>query len=83
MKFKTNDLYVGNKADSERVALKECAKAFSKEMKKKLFKKMETKSGWDSAQWVKRHCKKRLIAHIEKGDMVDVANLAMFLWNAE
>lgn len=56
--------------------------AFAQEMKNKLHKAEEKgRFGWDtdSSEVLMR----LLVEHIEKGDMVDVANFAAFLWNRE
>lgn len=57
---------------------------FADEMKKKLIKKfMEGYHGWDDPNWSRKEIVDRLYKHIDKGDMVDVANFAMFAWNKE
>jgi len=66
---------------SDRKALKDCVKDFSNQMSKKLIKKSKVKSGWDSESFSEEDIKEMLLDHIEKGDMVDVANFAMFIWN--
>jgi hypothetical protein len=65
-------------------ALHHLVDMFSKEMKIKLERKYwrEGYSGWDN-EGNKQYIKKLLTQHIEKADMVDVANLAAFLWNME
>ena len=51
-------------------------------MKQKLFRKyFEGYTGWDNPSWTPDKIMKALKDHIEKRDMVDVANFAMFLWN--
>jgi len=58
--------------------------AFSEEMKAKLKKKfMEGYKGWDDPGWTKKQIIHALRNHIEKGDMSDVANFAMFAWNRD
>jgi hypothetical protein len=54
---------------------------FAKEVGAKIFTKMEEGYvGWDDPQKV-NELRKKLLTNFEKGDMVDVAALAMFLWN--
>ena len=63
-------------------AIDACVDEFSASMRKKLKQKfMEGKSGWDDPKWEKKDILADLVKHIEKGDMVDVANIAMFAWN--
>lgn len=55
--------------------------AFAKEVGAKIFTKLEEGyTGWDDPQKVNEF-RKKLLTNFEKGDMVDVAALAMFLWN--
>ena len=59
------------------VAVSEFANAMRNKMKKSREKK--GRSGW---QDMSTHVlKTMLIEHIEKGDMVDVANFAMMIWH--
>ena len=58
--------------------------AFTAEMRKKLIRKFtEGRTGWDDPEWTEDQIMQALREHVEKenGDMVDVANFAMFLWN--
>lgn len=55
--------------------------AFVKEMGGKIFTKIEEGyTGWDNPEKV-QDLRRKLLTNFEKGDMVDVAALAMFLWN--
>ncbi len=58
---------------------------FAAKMKAKLRRKaiVDGKSGWDDPEWPIEDIKRQLAEHIEKGDMVDVANFAMFAWNRD
>ncbi len=69
--------------DKDQEALINCVEGFSYNMKRKLLDKSKLRSGWDDPKWSKEEIKKQLIKHIEKGDMIDVANFAMFYWNKE
>ena len=64
-------------------ALDALVDAFAKAMKKKLrhAAMAKGKGGWDDPLWSVPAVKGALIAHIEKGDPVDVANFAAFWWN--
>ncbi len=63
-------------------ALDACVDDFAEAMKRKLRQKfIEGKSGWDDPTWPIEDVIAQLAAHVEKGDMVDVANFAMFAWN--
>lgn len=67
---------------AELKALDTLVDLFSLEMKRKLRRKMgEGKSGWDDPDWQEKDIIAQLIIHVDKGDMVDVANFAMFKWN--
>lgn len=69
---------------AEHIALSACVDAFAGEMKRKLLARLvEGKSGWDDPAWPPEAVMDQLRAHIDKGDMVDVANFAMFKWNQE
>ncbi len=67
----------------ETIALYTAVFRFGQVMKHKLLKKYgEGRRGWDDPAclgWLK----KSIVDHVSKGDMVDVANLAMFIWNIE
>ncbi len=63
-------------------ALEGITEGFRNAMLSKLRRKaVEGKSGWDDPDWTKEQILEALKEHVEKGDMVDVANFAMFLWN--
>ncbi len=56
---------------------------FSKAMKLKMLKKANQGwKGWDDKDFLPI-AKERLKEHLEKGDMVDVANFAMMVWYLE
>lgn len=80
MKYFTNAYLVL----AEKAALKDCTEAFSKEMYAKLLQKQkEGHAGWDDKHFEDTKLFEMLLEHAGKGDMVDVAILAMFLWNRE
>lgn len=65
-------------------ALDKLVNAFAKEMKKKLKRKaLEGYYGWDSPDWTPEQVMESLRAHLDKGDPVDIANFAAFLWNKQ
>lgn len=67
---------------AEERALDALINNFTKELKLKLIEKRnEGKSGWDDPEWSEENIRHQLIEHIAKGDMLDVAAFAMFLWN--
>lgn len=69
---------------AEIAALEACVDDFADKMKKKLREKyMEGKTGWDDPDWSHEDRIAALEEHLEKGDMIDVANFAMFVWNNE
>lgn len=70
---------------SDKEALTKCVTAFAEELKEKLLKKSESKSGWDFSEylWKMDDIKKQLIEHVKKDDMIDVAAFAMFIWNRQ
>ena len=58
--------------------------AFAMAIKKKLQRKlMEGYSGWDDPTWTPDNIRAALIAHMEKGDPVDIGAFAAFLWNRQ
>ncbi len=69
----------------EKFALTLCVEEFAREMRMKLFDK--TDQGY--VGWADKTCispdelREKLKEHIDKGDMVDVANFAMMIWNME
>lgn len=66
-------------------ALNDCVDDFAVDMRRKLRKKaIEGSSGWDDP-WTLSRAKiiRQIKRHLRKGDMVDVANLAMFAWNRQ
>ncbi len=75
--FVTNEA----KKAAQQEALGALLDAFVKEMGGKIFQKMEEGYvGWDDVSQIKL-MKEKLLTNLENGDMVDVAALAMFLWN--
>ncbi len=56
---------------------------FATQMKHRLIKKHEQHGdrGWADPGWHVADIKSRLIASLKKGNMVDVANFAMFIWH--
>ena len=71
---------------SEMDALEALVKQFSKVMLSKLKQKLikDGYAGWDSPkQWSRQEAINCLEDHVEKNDMVDVANFAMLAWNFE
>ncbi len=72
-----------DKTTKEKNALSEVLGQFSREMLYKMFEKQKRGVGG----WADPSClvglKESLKEHIEKGDMIDVANIAMFIWNLE
>jgi hypothetical protein len=68
---------------AEEKALKALFREFSKAMADKLYKKFcAGHIGWDDAKCLP-FLKQALRVHVEKGDMVDVANFAAMIWNIE
>jgi hypothetical protein len=69
------------KMAAEQTALGNLLDAFTKEVGQKLLKKIgEGYTGWDNPQ-LELIMREKLLANLEKQDMVDVAALAMMLWN--
>lgn len=67
----------------ETIALYSAVNRFNQVMKHKLLKKYgEGKRGWDDPSCLE-FLKKSIVDHVQKDDMVDVANIAMFIWNME
>jgi len=67
---------------AEPTALADLTKDFSEAIRVKIRKKFrDGVSGWDDPNWSEDEILEQLKMHVEKGDMVDVAALAMFLWN--
>lgn len=69
---------------SELDAINACVDDFATEMKEKLKAKyFNGYHGWDDEEWTPEMIRTALIDHLYKpnGDMVDVANFAMFMWN--
>jgi hypothetical protein len=72
----THNLY------AETEALSALVDDFAKAMKEKLRKRWsEGRTGWDDPNWTVEDMKKQLIEHVDKGDPVDIANFAAFIWN--
>ena len=65
--------------------LDECVDAFSREMRRRLKEKyLETEwINWDKSDGWEKNIIARIKGNLETGEMIDVANLAMFLWNLE
>lgn len=69
---------------AEQKALTTCVDDFAYQMKTKLISKAnQGKSGWDDERWSPEDIKQQLLEHLEKGDMIDMANFAMFAWNQQ
>lgn len=81
MKHTVQDhMVIGHEADLK--ALYACVDDFADKMKQKLKQKQsEGKRGWDDPEWPHEDRIAALEQHVEKGDMVDVSNFAMFVWN--
>lgn len=74
------DAYFNPPADLRK--LLDCVDDFAEAMKQKLrFKYDEGQRGWDNPAWRVDDVISRLTTHVGKGDMVDVANFAMFAWH--
>lgn len=57
---------------------------FAEQMKARLIVKFkEGKSGWDNDDWLAQDIIDQMIAQAEKGDPIDTANFAAFLWNKQ
>lgn len=75
--------------DSEPQALETCITIFSRTMRDKLLRKFQVGfRGWDNPEVPVERLIELLKAHVEKNDwsgsgMVDIANLAMFIWNRD
>ena len=68
---------------SEKLKLKSCISLFSREMYQKLCLKDDAGwSGWDCEQHTNRF-KEQLVLHALRGQWVDAANFAAFLWAGE
>ena len=67
---------------TESDALERLVKFFADELRKTLLRNLyKNKSGWDDPSWPIEDMKTQLIAHVEKGQPVDVAAFAAFWWN--
>lgn len=65
----------------ELAKLNACVDAFSRRMKARLAAKLrEGRRGWDDPEWPTNVIIAGLEKHVENGNMVDAANLAMFVW---
>jgi hypothetical protein len=66
-------------------ALNALVDKFAAAMKAKLLRAAIEKgrSGWDDPSWTPDEIKAALLAHVEKGDPIDVANFAAFWWNRQ
>ncbi len=78
---------------AETKALEALVDDFAIAMKQKLLRKMREggcSSGpfvisWDDPQWTREEIKAKMQSHLarDEGQMVDIANFAMFAWNQE
>lgn len=70
---------------AEKFALALCTEAFALEMRAELFDKVdEGYSGWaGQSDSLPGELMEKLKVHVDKGDMVDVANFAMMIWNLQ
>lgn len=74
--------YGGTTAPIEKRTLTKLARAFADEMRRALHEQVdEGNGGWDREEWTVDEIKAALLAHVEKGDPVDVANFCAFWWN--
>ena len=69
--------------EADKQALCALVDEFSAEMKRKLIEKVDRDgyAGWDSEEWSVDEIERCLLEHVDKGDPVDVANFAAFMWN--
>ena len=69
----------------ERDVLFDCVGEFAHQMKLRLLKQLRAgRSGWTDPAWANgADLERRLLKNLKEKDMVDVANLAMFRWNAQ
>ena len=69
---------------SQNLAIRMLVNALTSKMKEKLLNKMHHGcGGWDNPEWTIDQIKQAIIHHVEKGDFIDVANLAAFAWNRD
>lgn len=69
------------KRAAEADALGALLDVFVKEVGSKIFTKLQAGyTGWDDLR-LAEEIKKKLLTNFQRGDMVDVAACAMFLWN--
>ena len=67
---------------AEEAALEALVDGFAVDMKRKLKEKFrESCYGWDNPIWTEEDIREALHNHTLKGDPVDIANFAAFLWN--
>lgn len=67
---------------AEQEALSACVNDFAYQMKIRLSEKYNSgKSGWEDAS--EKYLLEALKKNLDEGKMVDVANLAMFIWNSK
>ncbi len=68
-----------------KIALDKLVDQFADAMKTKLTEKAvyDGKTGWDDPAWTPEQITQAMRDHIDKGDPVDVANFAAFLWNRQ
>jgi hypothetical protein len=65
-------------------ALCALVEAFAARMESELLERLRRGGchGWDDPTW-RDYLRNSLAEHVHKGDLVDVANIAAFLWNME
>jgi len=80
--IKTTDFITDEaKRAAEAEALGALLDTFVKEVGTKIFTKLQAGyTGWDDPK-IEEELKRKLLTNFQKGDMVDVAACAMFLWN--
>ena len=69
--------------EAEQLALAQLLSSFTDAMASKVMQKVEKGYvGWDQPQ-IASVLEQKLTENLQKGDMIDVANLAMMLWNLQ
>ena len=72
----------GPTRSEDKSALTRLSRAFGEEMRRVMHEQVDAgNGGWSNEEWTVDEIKAALIAHVEKGDPVDVANFAAFWWN--
>lgn len=80
MKYTSSTYSIPN----ERASLRAMCEVFAIAMFDKLDAKLKGgRDGWDSENWTPEEILEALKEHVDKGDPIDIANFAMFLWNRE